>query len=148
MWTFDNPPTKQLQQRYAFTPTQQWLDNVRLASVRFNDGGSGSFVSSTGLVLTNHHVALGQLQKMSTPEQDYVKNGFYAHSQGEEMRSPDLEVNVLVSFEDVTARIRAAERSAESEQDAVKIRKQEIANIEKESLDSTGFRSDVSSPCL
>jgi Peptidase S46 len=143
MWTFDNPPTKQLQQKYGFTPTQKWLDNVRLASVRFNDGGSGSFVSPTGLVLTNHHVALGQLQKMSTPEKDYVNNGFSARSQSEELKCPDLEVNVLVSLEDVTARIRAAEKSAKSEQDAVKVRKQEIANIEKQSLDSTGFRSDV-----
>lgn len=143
MWTFDNPPTKQLQQKYGFTPTREWLDNVRLASVRFNDGGSGSFVSPNGLVLTNHHVASGQLQKVSTPEKDYLKTGFYARSQNEELKSPDLEINVLVSLEDVTARIRAAEKSAKNEQDAVKVRKQEMAHIEKESLDRTGLRSDV-----
>lgn len=78
MWTFDNPPLKQLQERYGFAPTQAWLDHVRLASVRFNDGGSGSFVSPHGLVLTNHHVALTQLQKVSSATRDYVKNGFYA----------------------------------------------------------------------
>ena len=66
MWTFDNPPLKQLQQQYGFTPAAQWLDHVRLSSIRFNDGGSGSFVSPNGLVLTNHHVALDQLQKVST----------------------------------------------------------------------------------
>src|SRR5216117_542489 len=68
MWTFDNPPVKQLQDRYGFTPAQQWLDHIRLSSVRFNDGGSGSFVSSNGLAITNHHVAFGQLQKLSNPQ--------------------------------------------------------------------------------
>jgi S1-C subfamily serine protease len=68
MWTFDNPPLAQLRDKYGFTPSTEWLDHLRLASVRFNDGGSGSFVSPRGLVLTNHHVALGQLQKVSTPQ--------------------------------------------------------------------------------
>jgi len=57
MWTFDHPPTAAVQQRYGFTLTAGWLDHLRLSSVRFNDGGSGSFVSADGLVLTNHHVA-------------------------------------------------------------------------------------------
>ena len=78
MWTFDHPPTKLIQEKYRFTLTQPWLDHVRLASARLNDGGSGSFVSPHGLLLTNHHVARGQLQKNSTPEHDYIKNGFYA----------------------------------------------------------------------
>src|SRR5271169_480129 len=108
MWTFDNPPTKLIQQKYGFTLTKEWLDHVRLSSVRLNDGGSGSFVSPHGLLLTNHHVARGQLQKNSTAEHDYIKNGFYARTQAEEMKSPDLEVNVLVSMEDVTARVRDA----------------------------------------
>jgi len=72
MWTFDNPPIKQLQEKYHFTPTQQWLDHIRLSSVRLNDGGSGSFVSPHGLLLTNHHVARGQLQKNSSGEHDYI----------------------------------------------------------------------------
>src|SRR5437660_11642387 len=81
MWTFDNPPLKLLQERYHFTPTPQWLDHLRLSSVRFNDGGSGSFVSPTGLVLTNHHVARGQLQKISSEKKDYIADGFYARTQ-------------------------------------------------------------------
>jgi len=75
MWTFDNPPLKQLKETYNFVPTQEWLDHVRLSSVRLNDGGSGSFVSAHGLLLTNHHVARGQLQKSSTADRDYIKNG-------------------------------------------------------------------------
>src|SRR5215469_11112044 len=108
MWTFDNPPLKQLKDKYNFTPTQEWLDHIRLASVRFNDGGSGSFVSPNGMVITNHHVALGQLQKVSTPQKDYAKDGFFARTPADELKCPDLELNVLVSMENVTARIQGA----------------------------------------
>ncbi|HEV2493732.1 MAG TPA: S46 family peptidase [Terriglobia bacterium] len=143
MWTFDNPPRKLLQERYSFTPTQEWLDHVRLASVRFNDGGSGSFVSPHGLVLTNHHVAFGQLQKVSTPQKDYVKDGFYAKTAAEELKCPDLELNVLMSMEDVTARVQGVVKPGMSDKDALDARKAEIAKIESESLEKTGLRSDV-----
>src|SRR6185369_3123335 len=103
MWTFDNPPLKQLADKYDFHPSQAWLDHLRLSSVRLNDGGSGSFVSPDGLLLTNHHVALGQLQKSSTPEHNYVADGFYARTRAEEMKTTDLEINVLMSTENVTA---------------------------------------------
>src|SRR6516225_7802711 len=131
MWTFDNPPAKQLQERYNFTPTQEWLDHVRLASVRFNDGGSGSFVSPHGLALTNHHVALGQLQKISTPQKDYVKDGFYARTQAEEVKCPDLELNVLISIESVTTRVFGVLKPGMSDKEANEARKAEIAKIEK-----------------
>jgi hypothetical protein len=143
MWTFDNPPVKQLQEGYGFAPTQAWLDHVRLASVRFNDGGSGSFVSPHGLVLTNHHVALGQLQKVSSPQKDYVTDGFLARTAAEELKCPDLELNVLESMENVTERVQAAAKPGMNEEEALKAHKAEIAKIEKESLDATGLRSDV-----
>jgi hypothetical protein len=143
MWTFDNPPTKQLEAKYHFTPTREWLDHVRLSCVRLNDGGSGSFVSPHGLLLTNHHVARGQLQKNSTAEHDFVKNGFYAATPGQEMKSPDLEVNVLVSMEDVTAKVQAALKGAKNTEEEFAKRKSMIADIERESLEKTGFRSDV-----
>lgn len=143
MWTFDNPPTKLVQDKYNFAITQQWLDHVRLSSVRLNDGGSGSFVSPTGLLLTNHHVALGQLQKNSTPEHDYVKSGFYAQTSAEEIKSPDLEVNVLVSMENVTARVQDALKGARNAEQEFAKRKDVIAAIERESQEKTGFRSDV-----
>lgn len=143
MWTFDNPPSKLLQEKYGFTPAQQWLDHVRLSSVRFNDGGSGSFVSPRGLTLTNHHVALGQLQKVSTPQKDYAKDGFFARTQAEELPCPDLELNVLMSLEDVSARVQGAAKAGMNEADALKAHKAEIAKIERESLQATGLRSDV-----
>jgi hypothetical protein len=143
MWTFDNPPLKQLQEKYRFTPTKEWLDHVRLSSVRLNDGGSGSFVSAHGLLLTNHHVARGQLQKNSTKEHDYIQDGFYAATPGQEMKSPDLEVDVLVSMENVTARVLSALKTAKTAEEEFAARKAAIAQIERESQQKTGLRSDV-----
>jgi peptidase S46-like protein len=143
MWTFDNPPLKLLKAKYNFTPTQAWLDHLRLSSVRLNDGGSGSFVSPNGLLLTNHHVARGQLQKNSTAEHDYLRNGFYATTPDQEMKSPDLEVNVLVGMEDVTARVQGAAKGIADNAKALKARDAEIAAITRESKDKTGLRSDV-----
>jgi hypothetical protein len=143
MWTFDNPPLKQWKERYNFEPTTAWLDNVRLASVRLNDGGSGSFVSPDGLLMTNQHVASGQLSKVSTREHDYVRNGFYARTPADEMKCPDLEINVLVSFEDVTKRVQGAVKAGASDSQANEQRKSEAAAIERESSTKTGLRSDV-----
>lgn len=143
MWTFDNPPLKQLKEKYNFTPTAEWLDHIRLSSVRFNDGGSGSFVSPNGLVITNHHVAAGQLAKLSTAQKDYIKDGFYAKTRAEELKVPDLELNVLVSMENVTARVQGVVKPGMSEAEALAARKAEIARIEKESTDATKLRSDV-----
>jgi hypothetical protein len=142
MWTFDNPPVRQLQEKYHFAPTQEWLDHVRLSCVRFNDGGSGSFVSAHGLVLTNHHVARGQLQKSSTSERDYIKDGFYAETPDKEIKSPDLEVNVLVSMENVTERVGSKLKGIESSKEFA-ARKSVMAEIERESTEKTGLRSDM-----
>jgi hypothetical protein len=143
MWTFDNPPLKQLAAKYNFHPTQEWLDHLRLSSVRLNDGGSGSFVSPDGLLLTNHHVARGQLQKNSTAEHDYLLNGFYAATPDQEMKSPDLEINVLVGMQDVTARVQGAAKGVADDAKALKARESEVAAITKESKDKTELRSDV-----
>jgi len=143
MWTYDNPPTAQLQERYRFTPGAEWLDHLRLSSVRINDGGSGSFVSPEGLVITNHHVALGQLHKVSSEQKDYVQDGFYAKSRSDELPCPDLELNVLESVEDVTVRVSAAMDPKAPEKEQNERRKAETARIEKESAEKTGLRSDV-----
>jgi hypothetical protein len=143
MWTYDNLPLKQLAEKYNFHPTQAWLDHLRLSSVRLNDGGSGSFVSPDGLLLTNHHVARGQLQKASSAEHDYLANGFYAATQADEMKTPDLEINVLVGMENITSRVQGAAQGAANEGDALKAREKEMAAIAKESKEKTGLRSDI-----
>lgn len=143
MWTFDNPPRKQLKEKYGFEITDQWLERVRLSSVRFNDGGSGSFISPNGLVLTNHHVGMGQIQKLSTKEHDYVKNGFYAKTQAEELQCPDLELNVLVDMENVTDYIEGASKKGMTDKEIADARKAKIAELTKESREKTGLRSDI-----
>jgi hypothetical protein len=143
MWTLDNMPLKQLKEKYGFEPTPAWLEHIRLASVRVGDGGSGSFVSPDGLVLTNHHVALGQLQKVSTPQKNYVNDGFYAATPGEELPCPDLELNVLISTENVTAKVLASVKKGMDPVKANDAKKAAIAAIESQSLKKTGLRSDV-----
>jgi hypothetical protein len=143
MWTFDNMPVKLLLEKYGFKPTQEWLDHVRLSSVRFNDGGSGSFISPNGLVMTNHHVGIGQLQKLSTAQRDFVTTGFYAPTHAEEAKCPDLELNVLMSMENVTQRVMASVREGLSAEQALKAREAAIALIEAESQKQTGLRSNV-----
>src|SRR3954467_8627233 len=141
MWLFNNPPLKQLKEKYQFEPTPQRLQNLQKASVRFNSGGSGSFVSPNGLCITNHHVGLDTLQKISSEKNNYVRDGFYAKSQKDEVKATDLELNVLMSIEDVTDRVKSAVQSSMSPEEANKARGNAIAQIEKESREKTGLRS-------
>src|SRR5438128_3321150 len=143
MWLFNAPPLKQLKEKYQFEPTPQWLDHLQKASVRFNSGGSGSFVSANGLVITNHHVAADCLQKFGDEQHNYLRDGFYAKTQTDEIKSTDLELNVLVSIEDVTARVNVAVKAGLSADAASAARQNAIAQIEKESKEKTGLRSDV-----
>src|SRR5438093_6068441 len=143
MWLFNNPPLRQLKENYQFEPTPQWLEHLQKASVRLNSGGSGSFVSATGLCITNHHVGADALQKASSEQHNYLKNGFYAKTNAEEIKCADLELNVLISTEDVTSQLNAAVTSGMSPDTADKARENAIAQIEKESKDHTGRRSDV-----
>jgi len=143
MWLFSAPPLKQLKENYQFEPTPQWLEHLQKASVRFNSGGSGSFVSANGLVITNHHVGADTLQKISDEQHNYLRDGFYAKTPADEIKSTDLELNVLVSTEDVTARVTGALKSGMTSDQASSARNAVIAAIEKESKEKTGLRSDV-----
>jgi Peptidase S46 len=143
MWLFNNPPLKQLKEKYHFEPTPQWLEHLQKSSVRFNSGGSGSFISSNGLCITNHHVGLDTLQKISSEKNNYVRDGFYAKTQAEEARATDLELNVLMSVEDVTPRVTSGLKPGMTAEQSAAARQKAIADIEKESKEKTGLRSDV-----
>jgi hypothetical protein len=143
MWLFNNPPRKLLKEKYNFDPSDKWLEHVQKSSVRFNTGGSGSFVSANGLVMTNHHVGADCLQKLGDKDHNYYRDGFWAKTQAEEKRCHDLELNVLMSIEDVTERVNAAIKPGLAPEEAAKARRKVMAEIEKESLDKTGLRSDV-----
>jgi hypothetical protein len=143
MWLFNNPPRKELQAKYGFDPAKSWLEHLQRAAVRFSSGGSGSFVSSTGLVLTNHHVGADALQKLGSHEHDYMSTGFFAKTPEEEIKCVDLELDVLVSIEDVTDRINAAVPAGADPAKAHQARRAAMNSIEQESSDKTGLRSDV-----
>src|SRR5215204_2800582 len=104
MWLYSAPPREQIKAKYSFDLTDAWLEHLMKASVRFNSGGSGSFVSANGLVITNHHVASDDLQKISDEKNNYLRDGFLAKTRAEEKKLVDLELNVLQSIEDVTDR--------------------------------------------
>lgn len=141
MWTFDNLPLDQLRERHGFTPTQAWLDHLRVSSVRVG-GSSGSFVSPDGLLMTNMHVGLGYVQSLSGSGADYVTNGFHAPTRAQELRAPNLEASVLVSLEEVTGHVQAVATGL-SDAEGLRARQAEVARIEKESLDATGLFSRV-----
>lgn len=143
MWLFNNPPTKQLKEKYGFDITPQWLMHLQRSSVRLGAGGSGSFVSPDGLVMTNHHVASDALQKVSTAEKNYMRDGFHARSRDEEIKCPDQEIDVLMSIEDVTERVNSAVKPGMDPAAAQKARQGAINEIEKESKEKTGLHSEV-----
>ncbi len=143
MWLFNQPPRQILQERYQFDATDAWLEHLQKSSVRFNSGGSGSFVSEDGLLISNHHVGADSLQKLSTKEKNYLRDGFHARTQAEEVKCLDLELNVLQSIEDVTARVNDAVPKEAAPGEAFAARRKIIAEIEKDSLSRTGLRSDV-----
>ncbi|MFI5335337.1 MAG: S46 family peptidase [Opitutales bacterium] len=143
MWLFSAPPIEQVKARYGFTLTPAWLEHVQKASVRFNSGGSGSFVSADGLVITNHHVGADTLQKIGSAEKNYLRDGFAARNAVEEIKALDLELNVLQSIEDVTGRVNAAVPAGLTGNAAAEARRKVFAEIEKGSRERTGLRSDV-----
>src|SRR5262245_22340685 len=143
MWLYNQFPKQAFKAKYGFEPSDEWLKHIRLSSVRFNSGGSGSFVSSTGLVMTNHHVGADALAKMRTEQKDLVKLGYYAKTPAEEIKCVELELNVLMNIQDVTDRVNEAVKPGQSPADAQLARRAVINTIEKEAFDKSGLRSDV-----
>jgi hypothetical protein len=143
MWLYNAFPKEKVKAKYGFEPTQAWLDHVRLSSVRFNNGGSGSFVSADGLAFTNHHVGAVCVQQLSTNGHDYIKEGYYAKTQAEEAKCPDLELNQLIGMEDVTARVKQAVKPEMSTADAGRAQRAAMSQIEKDCAATSGLRCDV-----
>lgn len=143
MWLFDHFPKDQVAAKYGFQATDEFLHHLERASVRFNNGGSGSFISPSGLLFTNHHVGQDCIEKLSTAEHDYLANGFQTENQAGEKACPDLEVDALLSTADVTAKVNNGIGPKTAPVDANRMRKAAIARIEKDCVSSTHNRCDV-----
>ncbi len=143
MWLYNSLPLETLKMKYDFVPTSQWTEHIMKSSARFNSGGSGSFISSNGLVLTNHHVASDTIEKISTSQKDYLRDGFYAKNLAEEIPAHDLEIDQLVSINDVTNRVKAVVKTEMSPAEALKAIQAEINTIEKEAQSKSGLKSEV-----
>jgi hypothetical protein len=143
MWPFNDLPLAKLEEKHGFRPSKEWIGNLQRSAVRLSSGGSGSFVSADGLVLTNHHVGSDALAKLSTPQKNLLDTGFLARAEAEELRAPDLEVLTLVEIVDVTARVTGAVPPGVDPAAAGKARREMMATIEKESKDATGLQSEV-----
>jgi hypothetical protein len=142
LWLFSHPPREALRQAHGFELTDAWLDHAMKASVRFG-GASGSFVSADGLVLTNHHVGRSAIQRLSTATRNLEADGFLATAPADELPVPGMELSVLQSIEDVTARVSAAVGAAATPEAAAAARRGILAEIEAESLRQTGLLSRV-----
>lgn len=143
MWLLNQPPIEKLRRDHGFEPTQAWLTHLQRSCVRFENGGSGSFVSADGLVMTNHHVGSDMIEKLSTAERNLLEEGFYAPTREQEIACPDLELRVLWEIEEVTARVNEEVTEGLSAADAQAARRRAIARIEGESLKGTGLVSEV-----
>ena len=108
MWTFDAFPAAKMRADYGFAPDQAWLDRVRGSAVRLTGGCSASFVSASGLILTNHHCVAGCLQDLSEGGADLLKNGYVARARTEEKLCPGQQAEVVTSISDVTPQMKAA----------------------------------------
>jgi hypothetical protein len=143
IWLFNRFPSDAVQQKYGFQVTDQFLDKLRLGSVKFVGVASASFVSPKGLLFTNHHVASECIQQISSKEHDYMGNGYYAATEADEKQCPNLEADVLVSIADVTGRVREGVPADAATADAGKARRANIARIEKECSSSSEIRCEV-----
>lgn len=143
MWLYNAFPKEQVKAHYGFLPTQEWLDHIQLSSVRFNNGGSGSFVSADGLTFTNHHVGARCIQELGKEGTDYMNTGFYAKTRAEEAKCPDLELNVLVGIDDVSAKVKAVAIKGMSAAEAGQAQRAAMSSIEKDCATATALRCDV-----
>lgn len=143
MWTYNRLPLEHLQTEYEFAPSDELITRLQRGSVRLNNGGSGSFVSPSGLVMTNHHVASDCIRKVSSEEKDYIADGFYATTRSRELKCPDLELNVLMEIETVTDQVNRKITAEMNDAERREAQRAEIARIQLDCRDSTLMRCDV-----
>ncbi len=143
MWTFDYPPIDYFSETYNFTPSKDWLDNVRMSALKFADYCSASFVSEDGLVMTNHHCGRESVTSVEKPGEDLHKNGFYAESLSQERKVKELYVEQLVKILDVTNEVISAFESGNTPEEKIKNRTNKIKELEENNTKESGLYCQV-----
>ena len=143
MWLVNKLPRKLLKEKYGFAVSDGWVEHVQKSAVRISTGGSGSLVSASGLVMTNHHVGSDMLEKLSTAERDYIEHGFYARSAAEEVPCPDIEMDILWAIEDATAKVNGAVTAGMTLAQAGDARRAMMGKLEKEAHEASGLKCEM-----
>ena len=138
MWTFDNIPVQKIKAKYGVELSDTWLKKLQLATLRF-PGGTGAFVSGAGLVVTNYHVGRSAIAQVSTAKADLVKDGFVAATRNQEIQVPGLELMMLVSTENVSAKVKGAVAPGTADKDALTLRRNALADLRKTEEARTGL---------
>jgi hypothetical protein len=143
MWTFNKLPKKQWKAKYGFEPGDDWAMHIQKSCVRIGQGGSGSFVSPEGLIMTNHHVGAGAIEDLSDERHNYLRDGFLARTREEELKCPHMEIRVLEKIEEVTDRVTSGITPSTPPAEAHSMRKRAMAEIEKEAKERTGLQPEI-----
>lgn len=131
MWLLNKLPVDHLEQTYGFKPDAAWVELVQKACVRASSGGSGSFISPSGLMMTNHHVGSTAIADVSDATHDYIRDGFYAARHTDEIKCPNLKLFQLLSIKDLTAKVNSGVTENMSSADARKAREKAITEIQE-----------------
>ena len=142
MWTFNNFPSATVAKKYGFGPSQQWLDHVRLASLRIAGGCSASFISPHGLVMTNYHCVVNCVKALSTAQENFVQTGFITHNAADERKCPDFELDQLTKISDVTSEVHGALAGETGEASVLALRA-ETAKLEQSCGSDPQIRCDL-----
>lgn len=137
MWTFDSVPVEQFEKLYGFKPSQEWLDDVRMSALQFTNGCSAAFISSDGLIMTNHHCGRDRLLSISPKGEDYLRDGYFARTMADEIPVKDLYVDQLVLIEDVTGEVVSAMEQGKNDNEKIKLRNDKITEIQKRYKEKT-----------
>lgn len=143
MWLLNKLPEKQLKEKHNFQADPAWVEHIQKSCIRISDGGSASFVSPEGLLMTNHHVGSEAIQQVSNDEHNYLRDGFYAKTRDEEIKCPGMELSVLMKIEEITDKVNAGVTASMNPSDAAASRKEAMARIEKEAAEKTKLSPEI-----